>query len=66
LNDGGIRNTPSGYDDDGRLCVSTSSRSAGAGMPLFDVEIPGTLTDTCRPALPAPPSIGPSEPDPGC
>lgn len=60
----GIYDTPSGYGDDGRLCTTTSSRSAGAGTPLTDVT--GTLTGTCRPSPPARPSIGPSEPDPGC
>jgi hypothetical protein len=60
----GIYGVPSGYSAAGKLCASTGSRAAGAGTPLPDID--GTLTGTCRPSPPSPPSIGPSEPDPGC
>ncbi|MGN6106788.1 MAG: hypothetical protein ACTHU0_16895 [Kofleriaceae bacterium] len=58
---GGIYNERSGYMTDGRLCASTGARVAGAGRKV--PEVPGTIDGTCRPD---PPSIGPSEPNPGC
>ena len=57
----GIQDTQSGYTDTGRLCKTTSSRAAGAGAPLPEVD--GTLQGACRGTSR---SIGPSEPDPGC
>ncbi len=57
----GIYGEPSGYSDAGTLCAGTSSRAAGAGTPLGNID--GTLAGECRPL---PPSIGPSEPDPDC
>ncbi|HWO22590.1 MAG TPA: right-handed parallel beta-helix repeat-containing protein [Kofleriaceae bacterium] len=54
----------SGYLGNGQLCASASSLAARAGTPL--PEVPGTLQGQCRPTPPSPPSIGPSEPDPGC
>jgi hypothetical protein len=55
----GIYDKPSGYDDMGKLC--SGGGAVGAGIALPDVT--GTLAGTCRPS---PPSIGPSERDPGC
>jgi hypothetical protein len=57
----GILDTQSGYAETGRLCKTTSSRAAGAGTPLPEVD--GTLQGACRDT---PRSIGPSEPDPDC
>jgi hypothetical protein len=57
----GIYGKPSGYTDAGALCASAASPAAGAGAPVPGVD--GTLQGDCRPS---PPSIGPSEPDPGC
>lgn len=57
----GIYGKPSGYTDAGALCASAASPAAGAGEPVPGVD--GTLQGACRPS---PPSIGPSEPDPGC
>jgi hypothetical protein len=56
----GIYSQQSGYRDDGRLC-GTGGPAAGAATPLS--EVPGTLQGKCRGTTP---SIGPSEPDPGC
>lgn len=58
----GIYTRPSGYDATGRLCSGGGAAGAGLVLP----EVTGTLEGTCRPAPPAPPSIGPSERDPGC
>jgi hypothetical protein len=55
----GIYDKPSGYDDRGKLCSGGGAVGAGVALP----EVNGTLGGTCRPA---PPSIGPSERDPGC
>jgi parallel beta helix pectate lyase-like protein len=54
----GIYGQPSGYDDTGTLCAG-ASQHAGVAVP----EVAGTLAGSCRPD---PPSIGPSEPTPGC
>jgi len=54
----GVYDRPSGYDSNGRLCAGGA---VGAGLAL--PEVTGTLGGACRPA---PPSIGPSERDPGC
>jgi hypothetical protein len=57
-----IYDKPSGYDDMGKLCSSGGAIAAGVVLP----EVTGTLDGSCRPAPPSPPSIGPSERDPGC
>lgn len=57
----GFNGRQSGYRDNGQLCASANSPAAGAAAPL--PEVPGTLQGQCRGT---PPSIGPSEPDPGC
>jgi len=54
----GIYGMPSGYDDTGKLCTG-AAQHAGIALP----EVAGTLDGTCRSD---PPSIGPSEPAPGC
>ncbi|HWU85831.1 MAG TPA: right-handed parallel beta-helix repeat-containing protein [Kofleriaceae bacterium] len=55
----GIYDHASGYEDTGRLCAGGGAIGAGVVVP----EVAGTLGGVCRPA---PPSIGPSERDPGC
>jgi hypothetical protein len=55
----GIYDKPSGYDDMGTLCSGGGAIGAGIALP----DVTGTLAGTCRPS---PPSIGPSERDPGC
>jgi hypothetical protein len=60
----GILDQQARYDDAGKLCTSASSPAAGAGAQVPEVE--GTLQGGCRPSPPSPPSIGPSEPAPGC
>jgi hypothetical protein len=57
----GFYGKASRYRAGGQLCASDNSPAAGAATPLR--EVPGTLQGECRGT---PPSIGPSEPDPGC
>ena len=54
----GIYGQASGYNDTGTLCTGAAQHT-GVAVP----EVAGTLGGACRPD---PPSIGPSEPQPGC
>jgi len=56
---GGIYGVRSGYTPQGELCTGGAAIGAGALVP----GVLGTIEGTCRPA---PPSIGPNEPDGGC